>query len=87
MREDEGVTNSAELEFCDSFSTVDADLANFSLPLGAADEAGVAVRRLDFEHVFVPHSGEHVAFKRAGKKNPDTYIARGGCSLPASSAQ
>lgn len=67
---------STDLESRNYFSTLDGALADFELPLGAVDKARAAVRTLDFEHVFIPDSREHVALERAGQTTPVAYITR-----------
>lgn len=70
------MTPSTDLESRTYFSTLDGALADFELPLGAVDKARAAVRALDFEHVFIPSSRDHVALERAGQTTPIAYITR-----------
>ncbi|MFW7413461.1 hypothetical protein [Demequina sp. SO4-18] len=65
-----------DLESRTYFSTLDGALADFELPLGAVDKARAAVRFLEYEHVFIPDSREHVALERAGESTPVAYITR-----------
>ncbi|MFW2513323.1 hypothetical protein ACNI3K_06050 [Demequina sp. SO4-13] len=65
-----------DLESRTYFSTLDGALADFELPLGAVDKARAALRFLEYEHVFIPHSREHVALERAGETAPVAYITR-----------
>src|SRR5690554_1810998 len=63
-----------DLESRTYFSTLDGALADFGLPLGAVDKVRAAVRILDFEHVYIPDSREHIALESAGSTSPVAYI-------------
>ncbi|MFN3866682.1 MAG: hypothetical protein ACK4MD_08225 [Demequina sp.] len=76
MRNDASVSFTTDLESRTYFSTLDGALADFELPLGAVDKARAAVRFLEYEHVFIPHSRDHVALERAGETTPVAYITR-----------
>ena len=49
-------------------------MADFELPLGAVDRARLAVRGLDYEHVFIPDSREYIALEAPGRDSPVAYV-------------
>lgn len=65
---------STDLEPRTYFRTLDAAMADFDLPLGAVDRARIAVRGLDFEHVYIPQSREYIALEAPGRTSPVAYV-------------
>lgn len=76
VRENESVSSKTDLEPRTYFSTLDGALADFDLPLGAVDKVRSAVRFLDYEHVYIPDSREHIVLERTGETTPVAYITR-----------
>ncbi|WP_084038105.1 hypothetical protein [Demequina sp. NBRC 110053] len=82
------MTFAADLDSRTYFRTLDAALADLGLPLGAVDKVRAAVTRIDFEHVSIPDSREHIALELPGETKPVGYITstfvalhpRGGAS-------
>ncbi|WP_203656412.1 hypothetical protein [Demequina activiva] len=65
---------SSDLEPRTYFRTLDAAMADFELPLGAVDRARLAVRGLDFEHVYIPESRAYIALEAHGRTSPVAYV-------------
>ena len=74
MGNDLPVPVSTDLEPRTYFRTLDAAMADFELPLGAVDRARLAVRGLDYEHVYIPQSREFIALEAPGRTSPVAYV-------------
>lgn len=74
MRNDLPVTATPHLETRTYFRTLDTAMADFELPLRSVDRARLAVRDIEFEHVFIPKSREYIALEVPGRASPVAYV-------------
>ena len=74
MRNNRPVTFSTDLEPRKYFRTLDAALGDLGLPLGAVDKVRQVVVNLEYQHVYVPHTRDHIALERTGDAKPVAYI-------------
>lgn len=56
------------------FRTLDAALGDLGLPLGAVDKVRAVAVDLEYQHVYVPQSRDHIALERTGDTKPVAYI-------------
>lgn len=68
------MTFSTDLEPRKYFRTLDAALGDLGLPLGAVDKVRQVVVNLEYQHVYVPHTRDHIALERTGDAKPVAYI-------------
>ncbi|WP_084105459.1 hypothetical protein [Demequina sp. NBRC 110056] len=68
------MTFAADLDDRTYFRTLDAALADLGLPLGAVDKVRAAVVKVDYEHVSIPSSREHITLELPGETTPVGYI-------------
>ncbi|MFV0632773.1 hypothetical protein [Demequina sp.] len=68
------MTLATDLDSRKYFRTLDAALADLGLPLGLVDKIRAAVTGLDYEHVSIPGSRDHIALELPGVAKPVAYI-------------
>lgn len=68
------MTFSTDLEPRKYFRTLDAALGDLGLPLGAVDKVRQVVVDLEYQHVYVPATRDHIALERSGDSKPVAYI-------------
>lgn len=68
------MTFSTDLEPRKYFRTLDAALGDLGLPLGAVDKVREVAINLEYQHVYVPHTRDHIALERTGDTKPVAYI-------------
>lgn len=68
------MTFSTDLEPRKYFRTLDAALGELGLPLGAVDKVRQVAVNVEYQHVYVPHTRDHIALERSGDTKPVAYI-------------
>ena len=74
MRNNRPVTLTSDIDSRKYFRTLDAALGDMGLPLGAVDKVRAAAVDLEYQHVYVPQSRDHIALERTGDTKPVAYI-------------
>src|SRR5690554_5740496 len=74
MRNNRPVTLMSDLDSRKYFRTLDAALGDLGLPLGAVDKVRQVVVDLEYQHVYVPATRDHIALERSGDAKPVAYI-------------
>ncbi len=67
-------TSATDNESRTYFRSLDAALGDLGLPLGAVDKVRAAVAGLEYQHVYVPSTREHIALERSGDAKPVAYV-------------